>query len=235
MRLRVPGSRLGASLLSTGRECTPMDADKKGTKCSHESTGIEREFDRVNSSNRSRPESRLAGMSAGPTSDADEVVLIGENGAMPRKLSSPFQTWAARIPAVLFLVGVASEMVGMVLAPSWLPPVTLPPNIAVKIFLALCVAGILYGCIQAFRLKTVELDGNDLLISYFGKQIRVPLNAVAAVTGGLGGKNPIKVEFRIATDFGESITFVPPQLRSMWPWQRHPLVKELRDLAKLNT
>jgi hypothetical protein len=152
---------------------------------------------------------------------------------MPRRLSSSFQTWAARIPAVLFLVGVASEMVGMVLAPSWLPPVTLPPNIAVKIFLALCVAGILYGCIQAFRLKTVELDGNDLLISNFGEPIRVPLDTVSAVKGGLGGRNPIKLEFRIATDLGESIRFMPMPV-SLWPWQRHPLVKELRDLAKLS-
>jgi hypothetical protein len=124
-------------------------------------------------------------------------------------------------------------MVGMVLAPSWLPPVTLPPNIAVKIFLALCVAGILYGCIQAFRLKTVELDGNDLLISNFGEPIRVPLDTVSAVKGGLGGKNPIKLEFRIATDLGESIRFMPMPV-SLWPWQRHPLVKELRDLAKLS-
>src|SRR5580700_6437086 len=147
---------------------------------------------------------------------------------VPRKLSSSFHTWFNRIAATLALTGLALD-------PFWFSSVKLPPNIFLKVLLALMFAAFLYACVLALRVKIVELDGNDLLISYFGKKIRVPLNAVAAVAGGLGGKNPIKVEFRIATDFGESITFVPPQLRSMWPWQRHPLVKELRDLAKLNT
>jgi hypothetical protein len=158
--------------------------------------------------------------------DADKTARIGENETMPRKLSSSFQTWAHRFPAILGIVGLA-------LAPLWFPPMTPPPNIYFKIFVALSLTGFLYACIQAFRLKTIELDGNDLLISNFGKQIRVPLNTVSAVKGGLAGRNPIKLEFRIATDFGESIKFLPPQ-RSMWLWQRHPLVKELRELARLN-
>jgi hypothetical protein len=144
---------------------------------------------------------------------------------MPRKLSSSFQTWASRVPAIFGIVG-------LVLAPFWFPSAALPPNISVRIFLALCVAGFLYACIQAFRLKTVELDGNDLLISNFGEPTRVPVDTLSAVKGGLGGKNPIKLEFRISTDLGESIRFIPTP-RSLWPWQRHPLVKELRGLAKL--
>jgi hypothetical protein len=144
---------------------------------------------------------------------------------VPRKLSSSFHTWFNRIAATLALTGLALD-------PFWFSSVKLPPNIFLKVLLALMFAAFLYACVLALRVKIVELDGNDLLISYFGKRIRVPLNAVAAVEGGLGG-SPIKLEFRIATDFGESIKFVPPQ-RSMWPWQRHPLVKELRGLARLN-
>jgi hypothetical protein len=144
---------------------------------------------------------------------------------VPRKLSSSFHTWFNRIAATLALTGLALD-------PFWFSSVKLPPNIFLKVLLALMFAAFLYACVLALRVKIVELDGNDLLISYFGKRIRVPLNAVAAVERGLGG-SPIKLEFRIATDFGESIKFVPPQ-RSMWPWQRHPLVKELRGLARLN-
>jgi hypothetical protein len=91
----------------------------------------------------------------------------------------------------------------------------------------------LYACIQAFRLKTVEPDGNDLLISNLGEPTRVPLGTVAAVKGWLGGKNPMKLEFRVATDLGEWIRFIPMPV-SLWPWQSRALVKELQDLLKLS-
>jgi hypothetical protein len=155
---------------------------------------------------------------------ADTVARIGENKMMPRKLSSSFQTWVHRIGSIIALAFAVFVVLRL----------PLPGNNSFKLLLALWFAIFLYAAIRAFRLKTVELEGEDLLISNFGEQIRVPLNTVAAVKGGLGGKNPIKLQFRIATDFGESITFVPPQRRSMWPWQRHPLVKELRELAKLS-
>jgi|SRR5580658_3176168 hypothetical protein len=161
-------------------------------------------------------------MSAGPTSDADEVARIGENEAMPRRLSSPFQTWVHRIVPIG----------GMALALFVVLRVPLPANNSFRLLLALWFAIFLYAAYRAFGLKTVELDGGDLLVSNFGESIRVPLDTVSAVKGGLGGKNPIKLEFRVATDFGESIRFLPRQ-RSMWVWQRHPLVKELEDLCKL--
>ncbi|HEV3416107.1 MAG TPA: hypothetical protein VG056_04820, partial [Pirellulales bacterium] len=157
------------------------------------------------------------------TADADEVARIGENGTMPRKLSSPFQTWVHRIGSIIALVFAVFVVLRL----------PLPAGNSFKLMLALWFTIFVYAAYRAFRLKTVELKGEDLLISNFGEQIRVPLNTVAAVKGGLGGKNPIKLQFRIATDFGESITFVPPQRRSMWPWQRHPLVKELQDLCRL--
>lgn len=161
-------------------------------------------------------------MSAGPTSEADTVARIGENKMMPRKLSSSFQTWAHRIVSIG----------GIVLAVFVVLRVPLPASNSFRLLFALWLTTFLYVAYRAFSLKTVELDGGDLLISNFGEQIRVPLNTVAAVKGGLGGKNPIKLEFRIATDFGESIRFLPTQ-RSMWVWQRHPLVKELEGLCKL--
>jgi hypothetical protein len=141
---------------------------------------------------------------------------------MPRRLSSSFQTWTARIAAIG----------GIVLAVFWFPRFPLPASNAFKVLFVLWLLGFLYGCIRTFGFKTVELDGNDLLISNFGEPIRVPLDTISAVKGGLGGKNPIKLEFRIATDFGESIKFLPMP-RSTWPWQRHPLVEELEGLCRL--
>ena len=163
-------------------------------------------------------------MHAGPTSDADAAARIGENETMPRKLSSPFQTWVHRIGSIIALAFAVFVVLRL----------PLPGENSFKLVMALWFTIFLYAAYRAFRLKTVELEGEDLLISNFGEQIRAPLNTVAAVRGGLGGKNPIKLQFRIATDFGESITFVPPQRRSMWPWQRHPLVKELQELCRLD-
>jgi len=155
--------------------------------------------------------------------DADESARIGENKMVPRKLSSSPQTWFHRISSIA-VIGLAAF---------WFPRFLLPANSTFKVLVAFLIGSFLYACIQAFRFKTVELDGNDLLISNFGEQIRVPLDTVSAVKGGLGGKNPIKLEFRSATELGESIRFVPMPV-SLWSWQRHPLVKELRDLAKLD-
>ena len=158
-----------------------------------------------------------------PHRNADRVTRIDENEMVPRKLSSSFQTWVHRIGSIIALAFAVFVVLRF----------PLPAGNSFKLVLALWFSIFLYAAIRAFRLKTVELEGEDLLISNFGEPIRVPLNTVAAVTGGLGGKNPIKLQFRIATDFGESITFMPPQRRSMWPWQRHPLVKELQGLCKL--
>jgi len=107
-------------------------------------------------------------------------------------------------------------------------------NSAARLPMMVWMAAVILIGFRAFTFKDVELDGNDLIISYFGRQARVPLNTVSAVKGGLSGKNPIKLQFRIPTDFGESISFVPIQRRSMWPWQRHPIVAELQRLSGLD-
>jgi hypothetical protein len=143
---------------------------------------------------------------------------------VPRKLSSPFQTWVYRVSAIF----------GVVIGAIVFTRVAWPPSSFLYLPITIWSATIAYGLFNAFRFKDVELDGSDLIIKNFGQQIRVPLNTVASVKGGLGGKNPIRLEFRIATDFGETIRFLPPPRRSMWPWQLHPLVAELQKLCGLS-
>lgn len=118
---------------------------------------------------------------------------------------------------------------GLYLGPRLIPFITSSPG---WIFVTAWYAALIYGVIQAFRYKNVDLDSETLIIANFGQEIRVPLAEVSDVKGGLGGKNPIKIEFRNATDFGQSIKFLPPR-RRLWAWQRHPLVKELRELCHL--
>jgi len=138
---------------------------------------------------------------------------------MPRPLSSSAQTWIARFAFIPAAIGAAIVFTQVPRQLLWF----LVPLFFVAIYL----------CVRNFRLKTVELDGNDLLISYFSQQIRVPLSTVSEVRGGRGGKSPIKIIFRTDTDFGQSIEFLPPHVYSMmWPWTPHPLVMELRELVQ---
>jgi hypothetical protein len=133
-------------------------------------------------------------------------------------------TWMHRASAILLIAG-ASYLQLHVPFPAG------PLAIAVTVtWLALAV----FVLIRLFQLKTVDIDGADLVISNFGPEVRVPLTEVAKVSGARGGKGAIKVVFRNPTDAGQRIYFRPPRYFGLLlPWQSHPLVKELRQLCGL--
>ncbi len=108
-----------------------------------------------------------------------------------------------------------------------------PVAIAVTV---LWITVAVFVTIQLFQLKTVDIDGNDLVISNFGPEVRVPLAEVSKISGSRGGKGAIKVTFRNPTDVGERIYFRPPRYYGLLlPWQPHPLVNELKQLCGLTT
>jgi hypothetical protein len=99
--------------------------------------------------------------------------------------------------------------------------------------IALFGCALLYGVVKAFRLKTVEVEGDQLVISNFGRKITVPAVQVSEITGGRN-RVPIKLHFYKPTEFGNSIEFMPPEpLVLLWPTEPHPLVNELRQLCGL--
>jgi hypothetical protein len=133
-------------------------------------------------------------------------------------------TWMHRISAIVLIAG-ASYLQLHVPFPAG------PIAIAVTVtWLTLAV----FVTLRLFQLKTVDIDGDDLVISNFGPETRVPLKEVAKISGSRGGKGAIKLTFRNPTDAGQRIYFRPPRYFGLLlPWQPHPLVNELKQLCGL--
>jgi hypothetical protein len=87
---------------------------------------------------------------------------------------------------------------------------------------------VLWTCVP---LKRVLLDGATLVISNFRKEIRVPATEIEDVRQTLLlSSKPITVTFKRDTDFGRSITFIPPV--SFRPFAEHRVVEDLRKLSR---
>ncbi len=134
-------------------------------------------------------------------------------------------TWSHRVSAIVLCAIVTYALLRV-------PFPAGPTAIAVTvIWIALAV----FVTIRLFQLKTVDIDGTDLVISNFGPEVRVPLAEVNKISGARGGKGAIKLTFRNPTEVGERIYFRPPRYYGLLlPWQPHPLVNELRQLAGLD-
>jgi len=80
-------------------------------------------------------------------------------------------------------------------------------------------------------LKRVRLDSTSLYVSNYMKEITVPLNMIADVTENRWiNIHPVTVHFRVNTEFGQKITFMPT-VRFFSIWSSHPIVAELKHLA----
>ena len=130
-----------------------------------------------------------------------------------RKISSTYETWWNRIFGLIFAAVWCSFTILVIVrtALPWWP--------------VLGAAFAAWLAVRNWRLKTVEIDGSELVISNLGRETRVPLGDVVGVTGGRGNI-PIKLEFSTPTIFGDSIQFLPG-----FSWGEHPLVNELKQLC----
>jgi hypothetical protein len=107
-----------------------------------------------------------------------------------------------------------------------------PPPIPVMVLVLTVLLGaggfILWICAP---LKRVHVDRTTLLVSSFGREIRVPLTDIAAVTEARWiNIHPVTIELRTPTEFGRRLVFMP---RVQWflLWRPHPIVVELQALA----
>jgi hypothetical protein len=67
----------------------------------------------------------------------------------------------------------------------------------------------------------------------FRREITVPLSAIESVTENRWVNiHPVTVHFRVPTEFGDKITFMPVQHVFLF-WRSHPVVQELRSAAKM--
>jgi len=102
----------------------------------------------------------------------------------------------------------------------------------VGIFVVVWIVGAASWWLWGGQWKKVRLDYGALCISNFRQEIRVPLADIEEVTQNRWIKGqPVTIRFRRATEFGDSITFMP-KVRAFGFWRLHPIVTELRVLAQ---
>ena len=100
------------------------------------------------------------------------------------------------------------------------------------VFLIAWLAGTMFLYLWGGRLKTVALDGQDLVISNYIKSVRVPLRYIERVSGSrLIVPELAFITFKLPTEFGTRIQFMP-HIRGTLGFTDNPIVAELNTLAQ---
>ena len=82
------------------------------------------------------------------------------------------------------------------------------------------------------RLKKITLVGEEFIISNYRNEIRVNKRDVERVSGSVFLSPELAwLHFRVMTEFGSSVQFMPPVRFSINPFNRHPIVAELNSLV----
>jgi hypothetical protein len=82
-------------------------------------------------------------------------------------------------------------------------------------------------------LKRVRIDDKFIYVSNYQTEIRVPLTEIADVTQTTRVAFPtVTVHFRAPTAFGSEISFMTPARFGVWAGSPHPIVDELKQLAR---
>ncbi len=110
----------------------------------------------------------------------------------------------------------------------------LPPGVGPKymwIFfaaVAVFVAALMWWTVG--KMKRIELDDDELVISNYRSEIRVGLDAVESISGP-SVTNPRRYTITLAepTEFGRSVTFMPPMAWSLMSLGETDEVVELRN------
>lgn len=99
-------------------------------------------------------------------------------------------------------------------------------------FLVMWIAGSAFILWSCGRLKRVRIDREFLYVSNYRREVAVPLSMIEDVTENRWiNIHPVTVRFRVPTEFGQTITFMPTA--RFFGWSSHPVVKELREAAHL--
>ena len=151
-----------------------------------------------------------------------------EGWAPPRTISSR-RTPFARFAWMLWGGGFGGGTVGLWLGSFAANP---PPAPMKWIFLALSVLGTASFWWLLGSVKKVRLDQTSLHVSDYRRQIAVPLAEIESVSENWWmSHHPVTIHLRHDTPFGRRITFIPT-FRLFPFWRTHPIVNELRKLAR---
>lgn len=128
-------------------------------------------------------------------------------------LSSRWTPFYKFVTPVFVIVGVSAGAYA-----AWLHPERqhsnsgIPPEDTWMVLLAIGAAASLVMFRLLGNLKHVELDGDDLIISNYREEIRVPLANVEKISGrSLSNPPRYRITFTEPTEFGRSVAFIAPQ------------------------
>ena len=156
------------------------------------------------------------------------VAAAPDSSAPPRIISSR-RTAFARFAWMLWAGGFGGGTLGL-----WLGSFTAnPPPPAMRwIFLGLWVLGTASFWWLLGSVKKVRLDATTLYVSDYRREIAVPLAEIEDVSENWWmSHHPVTIHLRHETPFGRRITFIPT-FRLLPFWRTHPIVNELRKLAR---
>ncbi len=96
------------------------------------------------------------------------------------------------------------------------------------IVIALFAGGIIWWTVAS--LCRIEIDDDDLLISHYRTEMRVPLASVESISGP-SASNPKRytLTFEEPTEFGRRVTLLPPMAWTLMPLGEPEAVRELRN------
>ena len=102
------------------------------------------------------------------------------------------------------------------------------------IFLFVWVAGSAFIYWSCMRLKEVSVDDDFLYVSNYLKEVSIPLSEIYDVTENLWlNIHPVTIHLKSPSEFGDKIVFMP-KTRAFAFFSSHPVVKELKELARTN-
>jgi hypothetical protein len=83
-------------------------------------------------------------------------------------------------------------------------------------------------------LKRVGINGQNLFVSNYFREILIPLNTVTDVKQNRWlNSRPITIHLGDATEFGDRLTFIPKRRIRFLFWRVDPLVQKLKQFAGL--
>jgi hypothetical protein len=108
-----------------------------------------------------------------------------------------------------------------------------PPPAELKfIFLSAWIAGTTFILWLCAGLKRVRMDDKTLYVSNYSREIAISMSLIENVTENRWiNIHPVTVYFKEDTPFGAKVTFMPK--KRLFMWRRHPIVAELKRLARL--
>ena len=146
---------------------------------------------------------------------------------MKRQLSSKATYFNKIIAPIIILLFFGIVVFGNLLSAKK-PPL---PIIILLLALWAGFAAVLYFTLM--RYMKVDIDDSFLYVSNFVKEIQIPLSEIRDVTEIVWIKgHPVTIHLKNDTEFGRKITFMP-QVRALSFFSSHPVVSELKELAKI--